>query len=428
MVNELYYLREIAENTEGGGGGGGRPYDDTELRNRIIALENGKQDSLSAGSRITISSNTINTIDFIVDSINSATTTWSSNKIKGLFDSLRGKIEVRIVAEKPSSPVNSTMYYVGSDAPYDIWFYVNDEYTYFGTTDIDLSDYYTETEVDALLDGKVDKVSGKSLVLDTDIAQITTNKNDIAQLKENKQDKITDSTLSSLTDSTTVSSVSASSKTNKTFSLSALWDWIVGKLTSNTEKGIQVSSGKLGHTNAITVPTAKRILQATYDGQGHVTAIENEFNWSNSYTTSAENQLFTRKGAYNLWTNAKLAKNNESAEVTLTCSSMQNNFVFQKNYARQIANNVYLICFNLYKSSGSVSANTEVKIAGDTTPLKVDGKNVYQFVGQGVYVPDSHAVSITYNGNTLWGESGAKAIGNGGTNNIRVNAIVCTSS
>ena len=233
VKNDIYYLREIAENTEGGGGGGGRPYDDTELRNRIIALENGKQDSLSAGSRITISSNTINTVEFIVDSINSATTTWSSNKLQSLFNSLAGKIEVSIVAEKPSNPVNSTMYYVGSTAPYDIWFYVNDDYTYFGTTDIDLSDYYTETEVDTLLNGKVDKVTGKSLVLDTDITQITTNKTDIAELKEEKQDKITDSTLSELADATTVSSVSATAKTNKTFTLSALWTWITGKLSTS---------------------------------------------------------------------------------------------------------------------------------------------------------------------------------------------------
>ena len=299
------YLKQIAENTAGGGGGGGRPYDDTELRNRIITLENGKQNNLTAGSRITISSNTINTIDFIVDSINSATTTWSSNKIKGLFDSLSGKIEVRIVAEKPANPVNSTMYYVGSTAPYDIWFYVNDEYTYFGSTDIDLSDYYTETEVDNLLDNKVDKVTGKSLVLDTDIAQITTNKNniaildsgkvdkeagkslvsdtdiaqittnktniatnteniatntgDIATLKTDKQDKITDSTLSSISDSTTVSSVSATDKTNKTFALSKVWTWITGKLStaiSSSSTDTQIPSAKAVYTNAIK-PTNK---------------------------------------------------------------------------------------------------------------------------------------------------------------------------
>jgi hypothetical protein len=52
-------------------------------------------------------------------------------------------------------------------------------------------------------------------------------------------------------------------------------------------------------------------LQATYDAQGHVTAIQTEFNWSNTYSTSAENQLFTRKGANSMYTtlnNGKLNK------------------------------------------------------------------------------------------------------------------------
>ena len=422
-----YYLKIISKNIGKGGGGS---YDDTEIKRRITNVENAKQDKLTAGQNITIDANTIAAREIIDDTINSTTTVWSSKKVKDLIEGLEGGAKVSIVATKPDPSVaeEKTMYYVGTSAPFHIWFFVNDAYTDVGTTDINLENYFTKDEINALLAGKVDKETGKVLIPTTDLAQITTNKTDIADLKEEKQDKITDSTLSTLTDSTTVSSVDSTAKTNKTFALSALWDWIVGKLTSNTEKGIQVSGGKLGHTNAITVPTSKRILQATYDAQGHVTAIENEFNWSNTYNTSAENQLFTRKGAYNLWTAAKSAENNESADVTLTCSSMQNNFVFQKTYARKIANNVYFICFNLYKSSGSVSANTEVKIAGDTTPLKVDGKNINQFVGQAVYVPDSHAISITYNGNTLWAESGGKSIGNGSANNIRVNAIVYTTS
>ena len=346
-----YYLKVISENISKGGGGGGS-YDDTELRNRIIALENGKQNKLTAGQNITINANTIAAREIIDDTINSTTTVWSSKKVKDLIEALEGGAKVSIVATRPdpSVAVEKTMYYVGTSAPFHIWFFVNDSYTDVGTTDINLENYFTKDEINALLATKVDKVTGKSLVLDTDIAQITTNKNniesldeekvdketgkslvldtditqittnktDIATLQIDKQDKITDSTLDSLSDSTTVSSVSASSKTNKTFALSDLWNWIVGKLTSNTEKGIQVSGGKLGHSNAITVPTAKRILQATYDEQGHVTAIENEFNWSNTYSTSAENQLFTRKGANTLYNWAKITDVSGSNAVTTT--------------------------------------------------------------------------------------------------------------
>jgi hypothetical protein len=85
--------------------------------------------------------------------------------------------------------------------------------------------------VNDLLEEKVDKVIGKSLVLDTDIAQITTNKTDIANLKEEKQDKLTDSTLSTVDGDTNVSEVSASSKTSKSFTLNTLWTFIKSKIT-----------------------------------------------------------------------------------------------------------------------------------------------------------------------------------------------------
>lgn len=103
-----------------------------------------------------------------------------------------------------------------------------------------------------------------------------------------------------------------SNVTNNRWTFAKIWDWIVTKLTANVEKGIQVSSGKIGHSNSITVPTAKRIMQATYDAQGHVTAIENEFNWSNTYSTSAENQLFTRKGANAMYTELNSGKLNKA--------------------------------------------------------------------------------------------------------------------
>ena len=389
-----YKLRGLLLNGQGGDIVG----DLTELEQRILLLEQNKQDNLIAGQGIIFSGNTISAQNIIDDTRNSSTTVWSSNKVKSIVESFEGGVNVVIVDSRPSksAAIEKTMYYVGNNAPYHIWFFLDDNYVDFGTTEISLENYYTKLEIDNLLglkvdkeegkvlipledleqittnkndisdldnskvdkeegktlissedlsqislnkvnianldDQKVDKVSGKSLVLNTSISQITTNKNDIADIKSgintiqddisgltsNKQDKITDSSLSSVSDSTTISSVSASGKTNKTFSLSTLWNWIVGKLTSNTEKGIQVSGGKLGHSNAITAPTAKRILQATYDEQGHVTAIENEFNWSNTYNTSAENQLFTRKGANTLYNWAKITDVAGGNAVTTT--------------------------------------------------------------------------------------------------------------
>ena len=323
-----YYLKVISENIGKGGGGGS--YDDTEIKRRITAVENGKQDKLNAGQNITIHANTIAAREIIDDTINSPTTVWSSKKVKDLIEALEGGARVSIVATRPDPSVaeEKTMYYVGTEAPFHIWFFVNDSYTDVGTTEISLENYYTKSEVNELLDLKVDKESGKSLVSDTDIAQIKQNKIAIQQqdsrittVEGTKQDNINTTIMNvTPTDSNYLSDVitGGSSPLNSRYPFSKIWDWIVGKLTSNTEKGIQVSGGKLGHSNAITVPTAKRILQATYDEQGHITAIENEFNWSNTYNTSAENQLFTRKGANTLYNWAKITDVAGGNAVTTT--------------------------------------------------------------------------------------------------------------
>ena len=320
-----YKLRGLLLNGQGGDIVG----DLTELEQRILLLEQNKQDNLIAGQGIIFSGNTISAQNIIDDTRNSSTTVWSSNKVKSIVESFEGGVNVVIVDSRPSksAAIEKTMYYVGNNAPYHIWFFLDNNYVDFGTTEISLENYYTKLEIDNLLglkvdkeegkvlipledleqittnkndisdldsskvdkeegktlissedlsqislnkinianlgdqkvdkvsgkslvsnvdiaqittnkndisdlkSDKVDKVSGKSLVFDSDITQITTNKNDIATLNTGKQDKITDSTLSSLSDSTTVSSVSASSKTNKTFALSALWTYIKGKIT-----------------------------------------------------------------------------------------------------------------------------------------------------------------------------------------------------
>ena len=231
------------------GGGGGGSYDDTAIKRRITALESGKQNVLVGGDGIVLLNDTISAVNILNDTRESSTTVWSSNKVKSLFETLQGQVDIVITPTKPakSSAVNKTMYYVGTTSPYHIWFFVNDDYTDFGTTELDLSNYFTKDEINELLELKVDKVVGKSLVLDTDIAQITTNKNDIADLKTDKQDKITDSTLDSISDSTTVSSVSATSKTNKTFALSKIWNWITSKLSttlSSSSTDVQIPSAK----------------------------------------------------------------------------------------------------------------------------------------------------------------------------------------
>lgn len=194
-----YYLKIISKNIGKGGGGG---YDDTAIKRRITAVENGKQDKLTAGQGILIEANTISAKNIIDDTLNSLTTVWSSNKVKSLFESIQGGVDIVITTTLPdeSLAVEKTMYYVGTEAPYHIWFFVNEEYTDFGTTEISLENYYTKDEVDELLGLKVNKETGKVLIPTSDLAQITTNKNDIVNLEGEKVDKETGKVLIPLID------------------------------------------------------------------------------------------------------------------------------------------------------------------------------------------------------------------------------------
>lgn len=140
-----------------------QPAGEVDLSNYYTKIETdnlmqNKQDKLTAGDGIKIQGNTImqNILD---DTISSASTTWSSRYLESLFHSLSGLSAIEIVDARPAVPVNNTMYYVkayeeGEEPLYEIWFYQNNTWTNFGTTAIDLTNYYTKAEVDALLANK----------------------------------------------------------------------------------------------------------------------------------------------------------------------------------------------------------------------------------------------------------------------------------
>ena len=318
-----------------GGSGSGTSYNDSALKRRISALESGKQDNLVAGDGIILVNNTISASKILNDTRTSTATVWSSSKVKSLFESLKTTTNI-VVCKAPNNPfytddgeestlVNNTLYYIQRASGayvYDIYFYTEGETYEFGSTEINLSNYYVKSEVNTLLDDKVDKVDGKSLVSNNDIEQITTNKTDIANLKSSiddladidvsslsdKQDKITNSTLSSVSDTTYVSDVDASNKTSKRFTLSTLWKYILSKISGAVGRGISVKDNVIGHSNdTITAKTNTNIVGLKYDAYGHITGKGTEYVADNTYTSqvSANNQLFTRNGAYALYDHIK---------------------------------------------------------------------------------------------------------------------------
>lgn len=76
-----------------------------------------------------------------------------------------------------------------------IWVQYTRDFEKIGTTDLDLSDYYTKSETNKNLDKKVDKIDGYSLVLNSEIERLSNvdnyNDTEIKNLINTKQDKLT---------------------------------------------------------------------------------------------------------------------------------------------------------------------------------------------------------------------------------------------
>ncbi len=81
---------------------------------------------------------------------------------------LQTHLSFSIVNDLPSSDISTSTIYLkpmGGSSPntYEEYIYINSKWEIIGTTKTDLSDYYTKTQVDNLLNSKVDKVNGKGL-------------------------------------------------------------------------------------------------------------------------------------------------------------------------------------------------------------------------------------------------------------------------
>lgn len=82
---------------------------------------------------------------------------------------LQTHLSFSIVSTLPTSDISTSTIYLkpisGGSSPsaYEEYIYINSKWEMIGTTETNLSDYYTKTQVDNLLNNKVDKVSGKGL-------------------------------------------------------------------------------------------------------------------------------------------------------------------------------------------------------------------------------------------------------------------------
>ena len=127
----------------------------------------GKQDALTAGANIEITSaGTISVTGIINDSVSGNNSTYSSGKILELVNTIK-QFKIEVVDELPASGETHTIYLVpsqesGATNSRDEYLWIVDATTgegsweLIGTTKTDLSNYYNKTEVDGLLDEKQD--------------------------------------------------------------------------------------------------------------------------------------------------------------------------------------------------------------------------------------------------------------------------------
>ena len=125
-------------------------------------------------------------------------TTWSSSKI--VSELANAGFDVQVVQELPATGDAHTLYFVPSADPqtqniYDEYLYTNNDWEQVGSTSVDMSDYYTKTQVDTLLDEKVSDYYNKTQV-DTllndkvEIVEITQAEYDALSEEEKNNGKI----------------------------------------------------------------------------------------------------------------------------------------------------------------------------------------------------------------------------------------------
>lgn len=167
------------------------------VQNKVItAALGGKQNVLAAGTGISIDntdptnpeisanvdytnlvnkptklSDFTNDEGFIDNTVNNLTNyylktqTYTQTEVNDLISHL-ASLTVEIVETLPTEDISTSTIYlvnVAGTTNYEQWMYINSTWSNIGNTSVDLSNYYTKTQTDALLAGKVDKVTGKGL-------------------------------------------------------------------------------------------------------------------------------------------------------------------------------------------------------------------------------------------------------------------------
>lgn len=111
----------------------------------------------------------------INDSAITSANTWSANKINSLISGLTG-IDFEIVQSLPTQDISTHTIYLlpkstsKTNNVYDEYIYVNNAWELIGDTTVDLSNYYTKTQTNTLLDDKQDTLTaGDNITIENNV-------------------------------------------------------------------------------------------------------------------------------------------------------------------------------------------------------------------------------------------------------------------
>ncbi len=112
-----------------------------------------------------------NDSDFITNAVKNLanyynkTESYNKNEINSLLANINS-MTIEVIETLPLVNISTTTMYLQKEASknsYYQWLYINNEWANIGSTDIDLSNYYSKAEADALLDKKVNILDGYGL-------------------------------------------------------------------------------------------------------------------------------------------------------------------------------------------------------------------------------------------------------------------------
>lgn len=170
----------------------------------VYTALSGKQDTLTFDNTPTAGSNNPVKSSGIKAALNLKvdTTALANYYNKTEVDELIGAIEglqYEIVETLPTTDIDTHTLYLVPDAQaqnvYDEYLYINNAWANLGSTEVDLSNYYTKTQADALLNEKQDELTFDSAPTDSSTNPVTSG--GIYTALQSKQDTLTiDSALS----------------------------------------------------------------------------------------------------------------------------------------------------------------------------------------------------------------------------------------